>query len=105
MGRIATLCLVALVLGVGTLAGQERATPPTAEQAEEILNRMLEARGGEKFLNVKDITRRGRLYGFNRGELSSPGDRFVDYLKFPGKERPGVGTGGEDGYTNKNTQG
>ena len=105
MGRIATLCLVALVLGVGTLAGQESATPPTAGQAEEILNRMLEALGGEKFLNVKDITRRGRLYGFNRGELSSPGDRFVDYLKFPGKERLEMGKDGKIVYLNDNDQG
>ena len=105
MRRILGFILLTFVVAVGTLAGQESATPPTAGQAEEILNRMLEALGGEKFLNVKDITRRGRLYGFNRGELSSPGDRFVDYLKFPGKERLEMGKDGKIVYLNDNDQG
>jgi outer membrane lipoprotein-sorting protein len=54
---------------------------------------------------VKDIVRRGRLYSFNRGQLSSPGQRFVDYLKFPGKERLELGKDGKLVYLNDNDQG
>jgi outer membrane lipoprotein-sorting protein len=105
MRQIATLGLVALVVGIGVVAAQETATTPTAGQAEEILNRMLEALGGEKFLGVKDITRRGRMYSFNRGELSSPGERFVDYFKLPSKERLELGKDGKIVYLNNNDQG
>jgi len=105
MRRIVTLCVLALAVAVGMLAGQEGTGPPTAGQAEEVLNRMLEALGGEKFLSAKDIIRRGRLYSFNRGELSSPGERFVDYLKFPGKKRLELGKDGKIVYLNDNDQG
>jgi len=105
MRRILGLFVLTLAVAVGTLAGQEIAAPPTAGQAEEFLNRTLEALGGERFLKVSDIVRRGRLYSFNRGELSSPGERFVDYLKFPGKERLELGKDGKIVYLNDNDQG
>lgn len=105
MGRIRGLVFLILAVAVGSLAGQEGAGPPTAGKAEEVLNRTLEALGGAKFLSVSDIVRRGRLYSFNRGELASPGERFVDYLKFPGKERLEMGKDGKIVYLNDNDQG
>lgn len=84
---------------------QENAPAPGADQAREILDRAIAALGGPTYLNVQDITRRGRLYSFDRGELASPGERFVDYLKFPGKERFEIGKDGKIVYLNVNDQG
>lgn len=96
-----------LVLGSSLLVAQEPVAPPApgVEQAEEILQHMIEALGGPAYLGVRDLTRRGRLYGFDRGELASPGDRFVDYLKFPGKERLELGKKGKIVYLNNNDEG
>jgi outer membrane lipoprotein-sorting protein len=73
-------------------SGQEEATAAAmVDRAERTFNAVIEALGGEKFLGVQDITRRGRLYSFSRGELSSPGERFLDYVKFSDKERLELG--------------
>src|SRR5262245_32778227 len=54
------------------------------------VDQLLEALGGQTFLDVKDIHTSGRFYGFARGELNS-GDLFVDYVKFPDMERAEFG--------------
>jgi hypothetical protein len=99
--------ILALAVTAGGAAAQEPQSPAaaTAGQADEVLNRTIEALGGEKFLHVQDIVRRGRLYSFNRGELASPGERFVDYVKFPGKERLELGKDGKIVYLNNNEAG
>jgi hypothetical protein len=52
---------------------------------------MIQALGGQAFLDVKDIHTTGRFFGFTRGELSSS-DLFVDYIKFPDMERTEFGS-------------
>jgi hypothetical protein len=80
-------------------SGQEEATAAAmVDRAERTFNAVIEALGGEKFLGVQDITRRGRLYSFSRGELSSPGERFLDYVKFSDKERLELGKKGKIVY-------
>jgi hypothetical protein len=54
------------------------------------LDQMLEALGGQTFLDVDDIHTTGRFFGFSRGELNS-GDLFADYIKFPDMERTEFG--------------
>ena|SRR5437867_703961 len=71
--------LCALVL---TTRAQSRANP-TVDQ-------MLDALGGQAFLDVKDIHTTGRFFGFTRGQLSG-GDLFSDYIKFPDMERTEFG--------------
>lgn len=96
---------MAVILVAWTAAAQEHPAAPGADQARQILDRTVQALGGAAYLNVRDITRRGRLYSFDRGELSSPGERFVDYVKFPGKERLEMGKKGKIVYLNDNDQG
>lgn len=103
--QLAYLWLALALLGSGGVTAQESAPAPGAEQAKQILDQTIEALGGQAFLNVHDITRRGRLYSFDRGELASPGDRFVDYVKFPGKERLEIGKKGNIVYINDNDRG
>lgn len=65
------------------------------DNAQEILDRAIQALGGPAYLGVIDVKAHGRVYGFQRGELTSA-EVFTDYLKFPDKERTEFG---EDGKT------
>src|SRR5215470_12537174 len=57
----------------------------------ETLNQMIDALGGQTFIDVDDIHTTGRYFAFTRGELSGS-DLFVDYIKFPDSERTELGT-------------
>jgi hypothetical protein len=59
-------------------------------QPRKILNDMIQALGGQAFLDVKDIHTSGRLYQFKRGDLAGF-DNFSDYIKFPLAERTEFG--------------
>ena len=102
--RTAVLVLAAL-LAAAPLRPQQENPAPGVNQAQEILDHAIAALGGPEYLHVQDITRHGRLYSFDRGQLASPGDRFVDYVKFPGQERLEIGKDGKIVYLNDNEQG
>ena len=51
---------------------------------------MIEALGGQTFLDVKDIHTSGRFFSFSKGDLSGS-DLFADYIKFPDMERTELG--------------
>lgn len=110
MRRILGLVLLLLFLAGWPAKAQEMAggaaSAPGTNKALEVLDRTLAALGGPAFLNVQDITRHGRLYGFDRGELADPGEHhFFDYVKFPGRERSEQGKKGNVVYVNNNEQG
>jgi hypothetical protein len=58
----------------------------------ETLNQMIDALGGQTFIDVDDIHTTGRYFAFTRGELSGS-DLFIDYIKFPDMERTELGIG------------
>lgn len=100
------MLLVALLLALGApLRAQQAESAPGVDQAKDILDHTLQALGGEKYLAVQDITRHGRLYSFDRGQLASPGERLLDIVKFPGKEWQEMGKKGNIVYLNDNEQG
>ena len=76
------LCLC-LCFSVVNSQAQSRAT--------QTIDDMIDALGGQTFLDVKDIHTTGRFFAFSRGELSG-GDLFSDYIKFPDMERAEFGT-------------
>src|SRR3989442_6046302 len=55
-------------------------------QANQLIDQMIDALGGQTFLDVKDIHTTGRFFAFTRGQLSGS-DIFSDYIKFPDMER------------------
>ena len=57
----------------------------------QTLDQMIDALGGQTFINVDEIHTTGRFFSFTRGELSGS-DVFVDYIKFPDMERTEFGT-------------
>src|SRR4051812_19701593 len=72
------LCLSGLV---ATAHAQSKPRP---------IDEMIDALGGQEYLDVKDIHTTGRFFGFTRGELSAS-DTFSDYIKFPDMERTEFG--------------
>src|SRR5689334_19526131 len=59
-------------------------------QPKKVLDDMLNALGGQTYLDVDDMHTTGRFYQFKRGELTA-GDNFEDYIKFPLMERTEFG--------------
>ena len=76
---VVTLCLCAFVMAVHAQS-----------RTNQTIDQMIQALGGQAFLDVKDIHTTGRFFGFTRGELSG-GDLFSDYIKFPDMERTEFG--------------
>jgi len=76
---VMALCLCIFVV---TVHAQSRPNPT--------IDQMIQALGGQAFLDVKDIHTSGRFFAFTRGELSG-GDLFSDYIKFPDMERTEFG--------------
>src|SRR5262249_24364240 len=56
----------------------------------QTVDQMIDALGGQQFLDVDDIHTSGRFFAFTRGELSGA-DQFSDYIKFPEMERTEFG--------------
>jgi len=81
---VLSFCLFGFV--VTGLDAQSKGT----QARTQALDQMLEALGGQAFLDVKDIHTTGRFFGFTRGELSA-GDLFSDFIKFPDMERTEFG--------------
>src|SRR6476660_2591766 len=73
------LCLCVVVVG---LHAQSR--------SNQTIDQMLQALGGQAFLDIDDIHTSGRFFAFTRGELSGS-DLFSDYIKFPDMERTEFG--------------
>src|SRR5690242_3394091 len=77
------LCLLWLFFFAGfAVARQGRSNKP--------LDEMIDALGGQAFLDAEDIHTSGRVYAFTRGDLSGL-DTFADYIKFPDMERTEFG--------------
>ena len=76
------------------------AAPPAAPSAESIpadqenvrkaralLDQMIQALGGQAYLNIQDISQEGRTYSFYHGHPNSYGIIFWRFYKYPDKER------------------
>lgn len=61
------------------------------DKSATVINDMMNALGGKKFLDVREIQSSGKLFGFKRDQMSGTGD-FIVYLKYPDKQRTESGT-------------
>jgi len=58
-----------------------------AQKARAVIDRAIQALGGDAFLRWTDMTQEGRAYSFHRGEANSMGTQFWRFRKFPDQER------------------
>jgi hypothetical protein len=56
-------------------------------KAKALLDQMLDALGGNAYLNVEDVSQEGRSYGFHMGQSEGVGVVFWRFYKFPDKDR------------------
>jgi hypothetical protein len=63
-------------------AGQEN-----ARKAKRLIDQMIQALGGQAYLNVQDSSQEGRSYSFHHGQSTSVGVLYWRFTKFPDKER------------------
>src|SRR5688572_6647093 len=85
--RIASLlCLFAL----SSTAFTGVAPAQTPSVAQKLTSAMIEALGGQAFLDVKEIQTNGRFFSFRRGEVSGA-QIYADFVKFPDMERTEFG--------------
>ncbi|MBI4471373.1 MAG: hypothetical protein HY646_01815 [Acidobacteria bacterium] len=97
--------LVVLSVAIVPASGQDR--------ARAVVDKMIEALGGQAFLDINDIKTTGRFFIFTKGELSGA-DEFADYIKFPDMERTEFGKDkkkltidinkGDEGWTIENKE-
>jgi len=60
---------------------------PGVKKARQLIDQMIQALGGQAFLNVQDMEQQGRAYGFYHGNPSGQGSVFWRFWKWPDKER------------------
>jgi hypothetical protein len=86
------LLLTILLLAV-SCAAQPTQTPAapaegeSARRAREVLDKTIQALGGEAYLNLQDKTEEGRTYGFSQGEPAGVGSPYWRFWRWPDKER------------------
>jgi len=91
-------CLLSAFLLVALAFGQANTSAPAAtpsipvdqenvHKAKALLDQMIEALGGNAYLNIEDISQEGRSYGFHLGESEGVGVLFWRFYKFPDRDR------------------
>jgi hypothetical protein len=101
MKHLALRIAAALLIATATLA--QTATQPnpapaaqtpthpsdheSERRAKALLDQMIEALGGQAYLNIQDISQEGRGYSFHMGRPNSVGTVFWRFYKFPDKDR------------------
>jgi hypothetical protein len=63
------------------------ASDPDAPKAAAVLERMVRAMGGERYMEIKDIEQQGRTAGFYHGNPSGSYTEFWSFHQFPDKDR------------------
>jgi hypothetical protein len=77
-----------VLLAYLALTGSAVAQSPNPKK---VLDDMIQALGGQAFLDVREIQSSGRFYSFRRDQLQGS-DIFLDYIKFPDMERTEFGS-------------
>ena len=60
---------------------------PGTQKAKQILDRMIQALGGQAWLDIKNVSQTGRTYTLFHGQSTGPGVLFWRFTEFPDKER------------------
>jgi len=58
-----------------------------AAQAKYVLQRTIDALGGNTYLNVTEMKMTGRGYGFYHNEAQGVGNKFTRFIRFPDSDR------------------
>jgi hypothetical protein len=67
--------------------GQSSSDQESSRKAKELVQQMIQALGGQAYLNIQDISQQGRAYSFFHGQPNSVGTLFWRFYKYPDKDR------------------
>jgi len=92
--------LAFFLLGLAAIAPSTASTPKPASasqsaavdqentnKAKALIQQMIEALGGQAYMNIQDVTQEGRTYAFHHGEPEGAGVLFWRFYKYPDAER------------------
>src|SRR5712692_10544857 len=88
-----TSAILFVLIAAAWCVAQTTNTPPPDDKAEKIVQRAIQAVGGDRYLAVKTVTGRGFFTDYKDGVSGIP-VRFVDYISFPNHERTEFSGGG-----------
>jgi hypothetical protein len=80
------LIVAGLALGQANPAPAAQSIPidqENAHKAKVLVDQMIEALGGNAYLNIQDVSQEGRTYSFHLGESEGVGVLFWRFYKFP----------------------
>jgi hypothetical protein len=72
-------------------AGEDAVSRANEQKARSILSAMVQALGGDRWLNLKDASFDGRTSGFYQGKPTGGISDYFDYRRFPDQERIELG--------------
>src|SRR5262245_7791590 len=78
--------ILLLVLSPICFGQDNKPSPSPNEKAEQIVQRGLQAVGGDRYLQVKTLIGRGFFTDYHDGVSGIP-VKFIDYISYPDKER------------------
>ena len=104
--RKVTVALLAILVSViSCLAQSDLAAKTNDEKAEQIVQKAIQAIGGDAYLNVRTVIGRGFYTDYHDGVSGVP-LRFVDYIAYPDRERTEfTGNGNRTIQTNYQNEG
>jgi hypothetical protein len=84
----AVLLLSTVTLAQSPPASQSAAADQqNANKAKALIQQMIEALGGQAYMNIRDISQEGRTYSLHHGEAEGAGILFWRFYKYPDEER------------------
>jgi outer membrane lipoprotein-sorting protein len=90
--RVALVLITTLIFAAAA-AAQTEVPATTDEKAEQILQKAVQAVGGDAYLKVQTVTARGFYTEYPGGAPGVP-VRFIDYISYPDRERTEFTGGG-----------
>jgi hypothetical protein len=94
LARLALFAIIALSCAVIQAQTQTPSPVPAEDKALQIIQKAIQALGGERYLGVKTVIGRGNFTDYKDGISGIP-MRFVDYIVYPDKERTEFSGGGQ----------
>src|SRR5689334_16024774 len=83
-------CLACLHAQTSVPALPAQSTPveqENAKKAKDVIDKTIQALGGQAYLSAQDMTQDGRFYSFFHGQSNSVGIPYGLLTKFPDKDR------------------
>jgi hypothetical protein len=86
-----TICSLTGIRTLAQSADEDAVSKANEQKARSILSAMVQALGGERWLNMKDATFNGRTSGFYQGKPTGGISDYFDYRRLPDQERIELG--------------